>query len=221
MRDSNNLINTINLEILNSSYIHDKVQIDELNTKELVPKMVTRRRLTRASKIAIYLASQCKFQDGRVVYGTAYGELAATANILNSINEKEQISPTSFQNSVYNTAVSYLSMINKNKNEIMTISNGDNTSLNILKSGAIKALDGDTILLMGIETLNIPNIDQINRCIDFLECGAALKVRVTQEKANINIDNSNPQNFPKSIVSMLNIAKNIDTSKKNIIKINI
>ena len=211
----------INLEILNSSYIYAPNKIEELNTKELVPKMVTRRRLTRASKIAIYLNSLCEFENGRIIFGSAYGELDATSSILNSINSKEQISPTSFQNSVYNTAVSYLSMINKNKNEIMTISNGDNTSLNVLKSGAIKAMDGDTILLMGIETLNIPNIEQINRCIDFLECGVALKVRVTKEKANIKIDNSNKDNFPKSIASMMNIAKNIDLNKKNIIEINI
>lgn len=211
----------INLEILNSSYIYAPTQIEELNTKVLVPKMVTRRRLTRASKIAIYLNSLCEFEDGRIIFGSAFGELDATASILNSINSKEQISPTSFQNSVYNTAVSYLSMINKNKHEITTISNGDETSLNILKAGAIKALDGDTILLMGCETLNIPNIDQVNSCIDFLECGVALKVRVTQKKANITFDDSNQQNFPKSLVTMINIAKNIDKDKVNIIEINI
>ena len=212
---------TINLEILNSSYIYDPIKIEELNIKELVPKMMMRRRLTRASKIAIYLNSLCEFENGRIVFGSAYGELDATSSILNNINSKEKISPTNFQNSVYNTAVSYLSMINKNKNEIMTISNGDNTSLNILKSGAIKALDGDTILLMGIETLNIPNIEQINKCIDFLECGVALKVRVTSQKATMSIDNTNTNHFPKSLVSMMNIAKNIDKNKKNILEIKI
>ena len=51
----------INLEILNAEYIYSPIQIDELNTKDLVPKMITRRRLTRASKIAIYLANKSRF----------------------------------------------------------------------------------------------------------------------------------------------------------------
>ena len=97
----------INLEILQSSCIYAPVQIEELNTKQLVPKMVTRRRLTRSGKIAVYLANKVDFTDGRIVYGSSFGELSSTSNILNSINKNEQISPTQFQNSVYNTAVSY------------------------------------------------------------------------------------------------------------------
>ena len=168
----------INLEILESAYIYAPREIDELYTKELVPKMITRRRLTRAAKIAIFLADKVSFEHGRIVYGSSFGELGPTANILNSINTKEPISPTHFQNSVYNTAVSYLSMLNNNKNEIMTISSGDKTSLNILKLGAIKALDGDTLLLLATETLNIDRIEEVNSCIDFLECGVALIVKV-------------------------------------------
>lgn len=59
----------------------------------------------------------------------------------------QPISPTDFQNSVYNTAVSYVSILMHNQYEILTISSGDKTSLNVLKAGALKALDGDEILL--------------------------------------------------------------------------
>ncbi|RLA82160.1 MAG: hypothetical protein DRG78_08025 [Epsilonproteobacteria bacterium] len=211
---------TINLEILESSYIYDPIQIEELNTKELVPKMVTRRRLTRASKIAIYLASKISSKDERIVYGSSFGELEATSNILHSINDKTMISPTHFQNSVYNTAISYLSMLNNNKSEIITISSGVNTSLKVLQAGAIKALDGDTISLFVIDALNIAKIDELNNCIDFLECGVALKVKVTEEKETFDCENiSNNENFPKSLINMLNIAKSINKDKKNIIKI--
>lgn len=210
----------INLEIIESSYIYAPVQIEDLKTKELVPKMVTRRRLTRAAKIAIYLAFQTNFEDGRVVYGNNYAELDSSVKILNSINNQEQISPTVFQNSVNNTAVSYLSMITSNKNEIMTISSGDNTSLNILKSGAIKALDGDTLLLLVTETINIEKIEELNNCIDFLECGVALKVKFTEENSTIDYkDITNKERFPLSVVHMLNIAKNIDENKSNIIEV--
>lgn len=210
----------INLEILESAYVYAPKEIEALNTKELVPKMVTRRRLTRAAKIAIYLADKVSFLNGRIIYGSSFGELSATANILNSINSKESISPTHFQNSVYNTAVSYLSMLNENENEIMTVSSGDYTSLNILKSGAIKALDGDNILLLATETLNIDKIEEVNSCIDFLECGVALKVRFTEEEATINYNNiNNTDKTPESLNHMLNIAKNIHNDKSNIIEV--
>ena len=210
----------INLEIIESAYIYAPNEIEELNTKELVPKMIIRRRLTRAAKMAIYLADKVSFVNGRILYGSSFGELGVTANILHSIQAQESISPTHFQNSVYNTAVSYLSMLNDNKNEIMTISSGDNTSLNILKSGAIKSLDGDTLLLLATETLNIDKIEDINSCIDVLECGVALKVRFIEEEATIDYEDiRNGVKTPKSLDHMLNIAKNVHMDKPNIIEV--
>ena len=212
----------INLEVINSAYVYSSTQIEELNTKELVPKMVTRRRLTRAAKIAIYLANKVQFNNGRIVYGNSYGELLSTSKILNSIKDKEQISPTVFQNSVYNTAVSYLSMITNNKSEIMTISSGDSTSLNILKAGAVKALDDDTILLLATETLNIEEIEELNQCIDYLEVGVALKVKLTSKNTNIDFMRlSHNKRFPKSLVHMINIAKCFNKNTTNIIEVNI
>jgi len=211
---------TIRLEILESAYIYAPKEIEDLHTKELVSKMVIRRRLTRAAKIAVYLADKVSFSKGRVMYGSSFGELSATANILNSINIKESISPTYFQNSVYNTAVSYLSMLNDNRDEIMTISSGNNTSYNVLKMGAIKALEGDTLLLLATETLNIQNIDEVNDCIDFLECGVALKVRITKDEATIFLDDVNQEiKTPKSLEHMLYVSKNVQADKINIIEI--
>jgi len=212
----------INLEILNAACIYDEKEISELRTKELVPKMVTRRRLTRAAKIAIYLANEVDFKIGRVVYGSGFGEIPATASILKSIKDKEHISPTDFQNSVYNTAASYLSMLYENKNEIMTISSGDNTAKNVLKMGAIKALDGDEILLIATETLNIPNIEEVNSCLQYLECGVALKVKVTQLSPNITITNNDfTIKIPNSLRELYFIAKEFDETQTNIIEIKI
>ena len=210
----------INLEILDSAYVYASQEIENLNTKELVPKMMTRRRLTRAAKIAIYLADQVSFTEGRIIYGSSFGELDVTAKILNAINENEPISPTHFQNSVYNTAVSYLSMLNNNKNEILTLSSGDHTSQNILKSGAIKALDGDTLLLLVTETLNIENIEEVNRCVAFLECGVALKVKVTNKEATLNTQLlENEKGTPLSVQHMLNIAKGMHSDQDNIVEV--
>ena len=211
---------TINLEILDSAYVYAPQEIVELRSKEFVPKMMTRRRLTRASKIAIYLANEVSFSQGRIIYGSSFGELTATANILDSIAEKTPISPTHFQNSVYNTAVSYLSMLYQNKAEIMTLSSGDETSSSLLKMGAIKALDGDTILLLLTETLNIPNIEEVNSCSEMLECGVALKIKVTEEKANINYqENLTKIAVPNSIKSLLSIAEKCQSNQANIITV--
>ncbi|WP_108062414.1 beta-ketoacyl synthase chain length factor [Poseidonibacter lekithochrous] len=211
----------INLEILSATYLVADEEIGDLRTKELVPKMVFRRRLTRAAKLVVEAVDKVNFENGRIVYGSAFGELKASANILSAILNDQMISPTDFQNSVYNTAVSYLSILKNNKNEILTISSGDKTAEKILKVGAVKALDGDEILLLASETMNIENIDQINKCIDTLENVVALKVRVTEEKANINILNENNSKYPESISQMIEIAKNYDENKQNVIEIQI
>lgn len=212
----------INLEILESAYVYAPKEIESLNTKELVPKMMLRRRLTRAAKIAIYLADKVPLSNNRIIYGSSFGELEVTANILHAINANESISPTDFQNSVYNTAVSYLSMLNQNENEIMTISSGDNTSLNILKSAAIKALDGDTLWLLVTETLNIEKIEEVNYCIDFLECGVALKVKLSDKKETMNLSSmKNDMKMPPSLSHIFNIAQNIDSDSSNIVGIQI
>jgi len=210
----------INLEILDCAFIRAEKEIEDLQTKKLVPKMVTRRRLTRAAKIVIYLADQVNFTKGRIVYGNNFGELNATANIINAIKDKESISPTHFQNSVYNTAVSYLSILHANQEEILTISSGDNTAKNVLKLGAVKALQGDTLLLLVTETLNIDKIEEVNHCIDYLECGAALKVRLSSDSPNVDPTKIQKiKGLPLSVQEIFALAKNLNKQKKNIIEV--
>jgi len=211
----------INLEILSATHLFANEEISDLKTKELVPKMVFRRRLTRAAKLVVEAVDKVNFENGKIVYGSSFGELKASASILDAILNEEMISPTDFQNSVYNTAVSYLSILKSNKNEILTISSGDKTSEKILKVGAIKALDGDEILLLATETLNIKNIEQINKCINSLESVVALKVKVTQEKATIQLSNENSSKHPESIAKMIEISEKYDENRKNIIEIQI
>ncbi len=210
----------INLEILNASYLIDEKEIQTNKIKELVPKMVFRRRLTKASKIFIELMNNVEFSKGRIMYASAFGELNATANILNSILNKQLVSPTDFQNSVYNTPVSYASILHENSSELLTVSSGDNTSQKLLKLGAIKALDGDEILLVAIETLNIENIEEVNNCIDFLECGVALKVKYTQEEANMNLEMCS-EKISNSLKELYYIAKYFNKNSKNIISVEI
>ena len=210
----------INLEITDASIIYDEKKIEDLNTKELVPKMVLRRRLTRASKLVIELMSRVEFNQGRIIFGTGYGELLATSNILKAISNKSGVSPTDFQNSVYNTSISYASILTKNTSEMLTVSSGDETSLKLLKIAAVKALDGDEILLICSETLDIDNIDEVNKCIKYLESAVLLKVKVSILEATLNIkDIRFDEDFPKSVNHMLYLAKNFNKEEKMIIEV--
>jgi hypothetical protein len=209
----------INLEVLNAVYLYGQESVENLNTKELVPKMMIRRRLTRASKLIIELFSKLDTSESRIVYGTSYGELLASSRILNSILNEDILSPTDFQNSVYNTAVSYASILNNNSSEILTVSSGNETSLKVLKVGAVKALDGDELILICSETLDIENIDEVNKCIEFLESAVILKIKITQKEANLKYDDK-VKGFPDSMAHMINIAKSFNENKENIIEVN-
>ncbi|RXJ78266.1 beta-ketoacyl synthase chain length factor [Arcobacter sp. F2176] len=211
----------INLEIIDASHIFAEKEIANLKTKELVPKMIIRRRLTRASKLVLELISNVNFKDGRIIFGTSYGELLSTSKILNAISNNEILSPTDFQNSVYNTPVSYASILSNNTNEILTVSAGEETSLKVLKVGAVKALDSDEILLVCAETLDIDNIEEVNNCIKYLESAVALKVKITKEQATIDFINIQNDEYPKSIEHMIHISKFFKKNEKNIIEVNI
>lgn len=207
----------VNLEILDAAYLYAEKKIENLNTKQLVPKMMMRRRLTDVAKIVVELVDKVDVNKGRIIYGSAYGELVPTANILNSMYDKSGVSPTDFQNSVYNTAVSYLSLLQKNKSELTTISSGDDTSNAVLNVGTVKALDTDEILLIVADSININNIEQINNCIEYLECGVALKVKVTNQKAQIDLkqmDKKRYEKFLPSVHEMLYIAQEYQKGKK-------
>lgn len=210
----------VNLEILSSAYLLGEKNIEMPNIKDLVPQMMVRRRLTKAAKIAVELMNSVEhFEGGRILCGSAFGELETTANILNSIKDEQPLSPTDFQNSVYNTAVSYLSILYHNKNEILTLSSGDKTALNVLKAGALKALDGDVLLLLCFETLNIPNIEQVNHCITYLESGVALVVRVSEKEATLKLQKSELVGIPNSISEMLYIAQQAPQLEHAIVEI--
>lgn len=210
----------INLKILSSAYLLGEKSIETPRIKELVPQMMVRRRLTKASKILIELHAMVgHFENGRILCGSAFGELETTANILNAIKDEQALSPTDFQNSVYNTAVSYLSILTHNQNEISTLSSGDKTSLNVLKAAALKAMDGDTLLLLCFETLNIPRIEEVNSCIEYLESGVALVVQCTTQKPTFSLQKSECKGIPSSISEMLYVAMEAQKTEHSVLEI--
>jgi len=212
----------INLKIIGSAFVSATSKCEDLQEKVLVKKMMLRRRLTRSSRIAIYLASEVDYSSQKIVFGTAYGEVTATADIIESIYNKTLISPTAFQNSVHNTPVSYLSMISENMGEVTTVSDLFDTSLSVLKTGAIKALKGEQILLLNVDAFNFKFIEEMNRCgVSKLESGVALMVEVTQEEANIFIENEKYSDISPSLWQMLEIFNSAKKLENPIVEVEI
>lgn len=171
------------VNILHAHKVYAEQKIQDLDEKRIVPKMMIRRRLTRNAKIMLYLADKCEFKGGKIVYASAFGELQATAGITDAILNEEQISPTLFQNSVYNSAPSYFSLLNGDKDEIITISSGEKSSLDALKTAALQALvSKDRVLCVGTECLDIQRIEEVNTCTSYLESGAGVVLEIAEDE---------------------------------------
>jgi len=172
-------VKKVAIKIISAAKIYAPGKIENLDEKRLVSQMMTRRRLTRNSKVMLYLSDKCEFKDGKIVYGSCYSELEETAKISQAVLSNDILSPTAFQNSVYNTAPSYFSLINKDKEEIITISSGMKTSLDTLKTAALQALvSKQRVLCVAIECINIKDIEQVNSCCKYLEAGVAVVVEI-------------------------------------------
>lgn len=170
------------INILSAAKIYAPVKIEDLDEKRIVPQMMIRRRLTRNAKIMLYIADKCGFTGGKIVYASAFGELQSTVGITDAILNDTQISPTLFQNSVYNSAPSYFSLLNNDKDEIITISSGMKSSLDALKTAALQALiSGEKILCVATECLDIQNIEDVNNCTSYLEAGTGVVLEIAKD----------------------------------------
>ncbi|MCF6330669.1 MAG: beta-ketoacyl synthase chain length factor [Sulfurimonas sp.] len=196
------------LKIISSHKIYAPIKIEDLQEKRIVPNMMIRRRLTRNAKIMLYLSDKCGFKDGKVVYGSCYSEIQESVKITNAILEKSSISPTSFQNSVYNSAPSYFSLINKDKDEIITISSGLYSARDALKTAALQALvSGQRVLCVATECLNIQNIQEVNTCTKFLESGAAVVLELDNDSTNaIDIDDEGDEGVINSVQDLVKVV---------------
>lgn len=195
----------INIEIVKKAIVSNPKKIENLNEKILVPNMMLRRRLSRSSKILINLADSCEFKNGIMVYGSAYGEIQDTSSILYAIKNNDTVNPSAFQNSVYNTPASYHSILQKNADEIVTLSCGDNTSYNVMQQGALMSLKTSQVFICAIEAVNFKEIDILNTCNIDLEYGIAFVIKKTDKKPNIKVQSTAQLGVPNSLHWMKNL----------------
>lgn len=209
----------INVEITKKALVHNPLKIEDLNEKELVEKMLIRRRLSRSSRILINLAHKCEFTTGVMVYGSAYGELIDTVNILNAIKNNDMVSPSAFQNSVYNTAASYHSIVHGNTSEILTLSCGDETSYNVVQQAALSLLKEDEVFICAIEAMNFDGVDSLNKCASELEYGISFMLKKSEKEANITVKNIIQKGVPASLSWMKNLYDLCENKDSCIIEI--
>ena len=206
------------INIISAHKIYAQEKIEDLDEKRIVPKMMIRRRLTRNAKIMLYLADKCGFSGGKIVYASAFGELQATAGITDAILEETQISPTLFQNSVYNSAPSYFSLLNEDKDEIITISSGNKSSLDAIKTAALQALiSGEKVLCVATECLDIGKIEEVNSCTKYLESGAAIVLEIAQDDTDaLEMDDLKEDGIIKSLQDLFALVKMSESGVKKV-----
>jgi hypothetical protein len=207
------------INILSAAKVYAPKKIENLDEKRIVPKMMVRRRLTRNAKIMLYLADKCGFENGKIVYGSAFGELQPTAEITTSILNKLPISPTSFQNSVYNTAPSYFSLLKKDTDEIITVSSGMKTSKDALKTAALQALvSKEKVLCVVTECIDIPKIEEVKECTEFLESGAAVVVEIAKDSNGaVPINSVTNKGIIPSVKDLMDVVSMFENGSKKIL----
>ncbi|MDF1884504.1 beta-ketoacyl synthase chain length factor [Sulfurimonas sp. SAG-AH-194-C21] len=206
------------INIINAAKIYAPIKIEDLDEKRIVPKMMLRRRLTRNAKIMLYLADKCGFTGGKIVYGSAFGELQATVGITDAILNETSISPTLFQNSVYNSAPSYFSLLNGDKDEIITISSGMNTSRVALQTAALQALvSGERVLCVVTECLDINMIEDVKTCTSYLESGVAVVLEIAKDESGaVEIENVKEEGVIDSLQELMTLVLMSDKSKTKV-----
>ncbi len=206
------------VNIISASKIYAPKKIEDLEEKRIVPKMIIRRRLTRNAKIMLYIADKCAFTNGKIVYASAFGELQSTVGITDAILNETQISPTLFQNSVYNSAPSYFSLLNEDKDEIITISSGMKSSLDALKTAALQALvSNEKVLCVATECLDINNIEEVNNCTNYLEAGAGVVLEIAHDESGaVEIEESKEEGLIDSLLDLVKVVKMWENGYKKV-----
>lgn len=101
-----------------------------------LPPML-RRRLSRLSKMALYVAYSCLpvAQPVRMVFASRHGDFGTTYTLLQSITQGEPLSPTAFSMSVHNTSAGYYSIARRDTSASTALASGDDS----LESGFLDA----------------------------------------------------------------------------------
>jgi len=105
--------------------------------------------ISMVAEVAAQATEQARLSPSAlpIVVGSAFGELATTMDILRDIAGDGVVSPTSFQNSVHNSAAGYLSIAHDNRTASTSIAAGNDTvAMVLLEAMTILATRGGEVL---------------------------------------------------------------------------
>jgi len=121
------------------------------------------RRLSRLSKMALYVAHHASLGGGQASIGapifcTGYGELQHTVQILDSIISKEPVSPMDFSYSVYNTGQGLFSILNEDNRPATVISSRETIIEEAMVKASAQLFAGDKSVLIVYHEDRFPEV---------------------------------------------------------------
>ncbi len=130
---------------------------------ELLPPML-RRRTSLLTRMAAEVAAQAIASGGldpaavTIIYGSVYGEIRTTLDLLAALLTTDALSPTKFHNSVHNTAGGYVSIAARNHGGNAALTAGRSTlAMGLLEcAGLLGAADEPAVLVIAEESLPEP-----------------------------------------------------------------
>ena len=80
------------------------------------------------------------------------------------------------------------------------------TSLSVLRVGAVKSLSYERLLLIVSDSLDFERVDELNNCgVNIMECGVALLIRQTNKEATITLTQKSYPGYSTSVWPLLEL----------------
>ena len=162
--------------------------------------LLQRRRLNFLSKIFFHVVNKCEptAREMPIVYGSRYGELPRTINILKSLGQEELISPTDFSHSVHNTPVALYSIFTKNHQPMNAIAAGEDSLMaTIIETAALFHTEKKDALLVFVEDKMPEPYTQPNPEEAIHSYGIALLVSADNPQFTLSWQKKGTQQNPK------------------------
>ncbi|MGD0961751.1 MAG: beta-ketoacyl synthase chain length factor [Methylomonas sp.] len=158
-----------------------------------VPKPLQRRQSPLA-RAALHAIGQCIAADESLptVFSSAHGEIGSSLNMLESLQAGEELSPTAFSLSVYNSIAGLFSMAYGNRNELTVIAPGADG----MGAGFVEALgilqEGHAEVLLVFYDERMPAFFPVAPFIlsQSFPCALALKLTASGEGLALRFDKS-------------------------------
>lgn len=137
----------------------------EIKSEEISPDIsfmprMLRRRLSRMTKMALYVAHQCAKDKPNLynIFCSGRGEYDHSFKVLNEICSGDEVSPASFGASVHNTSQGLFSILQSNQQPALFLSGNSDTLEQAISIACAKLADGEEEVLVVYHDDILPDI---------------------------------------------------------------